>query len=69
MFLDSFFRSVLYHQNHLGPSIFNNMYKKNSIQEVFSFLNEKTNVREDLKIINSFHKIPFLKELARMVIH
>ena len=64
-FYDALFLDVLYNKNDLGPKLFTIMYCKNSIQKIFSFLNEETNLLEDLGIMNSFPKAPFNKALAK----
>lgn len=64
-FTDAIFLNVLFNQNSLGPSIFNDMYSKNPIQKIFSFLDEENSILGDLKIISSFKVFPFLKGLAQ----
>lgn len=61
MWLDSVFLEVLHHENQLGPSIFEAQYSKNSIQQIFKFLDGETSFAEDLKMTSSFDKMPFLK--------
>lgn len=68
-FYDAIFLDVLYNRNELGPRLFTIMYCKNSIQKIFSFLNEETNFLEDLGIMNSFPKAPFNKALMRKLYH
>lgn len=62
-FYDSVFLGVLQAQNELGPSLFNGMYAKNEIQKIFAFLDNETSLGEDLGIISSFPKEPFLRSL------
>lgn len=62
-FYDAILLTVLEQQNHLGPSIFADMFCNNSIQQIFKFLDEETSLLEDLSIINSFQYAPFLKGL------
>lgn len=66
--LDSILLDVLDKENHLGPAIFHTMYAKNSIQQIFSFLDGETSLAEDVKIIGSFEKRPFLKAAFRQMI-
>jgi lycopene beta-cyclase len=63
--LDSILLEVLDKENEIGPDIFADMYSKNSIQQIFSFLDGETSIKEDLQIIKSFDKLPFLKGLMR----
>jgi len=65
-FYDKVFLSVLQNENHLGAKLFEEMYSKNSIQSIFRFLDEKSNLMEELKIISRFSKAPFLRALWRV---
>jgi len=58
---DTIYLGVLSKYNDLGESIFETMYTKNTIQQIFKFLDEETNPLEEFKIINSFNPKPFLK--------
>lgn len=66
--LDSILLQVLHKENHLGPDIFHAMYAKNSIHQIFSFLDGETTMVEDIKIIGSFEKLPFLKGAFRQMV-
>lgn len=44
--------------------VFKSLFKNNSIEEVFRFLDEETNFYQDLKIMNSVPYLPFLKAIA-----
>lgn len=60
---DTIYLDVFSTYNELGESIFESMYSKNSIQQIFKFLDEETHLLEELKIINTFNPWPFLKAL------
>ncbi len=62
---DELFLSVLAHENHKGAKLFGQMYGQNSIQEIFAFLDEQSALFQELKIISSFEKAPFLRALKR----
>ncbi|MFK7979886.1 MAG: lycopene cyclase family protein [Saprospiraceae bacterium] len=62
-FYDSLYLDVLVNHNELGESIYTDMFDKNSIQQIFKFLDEETSLWEDFKIILSFKFSPFLKAL------
>ncbi|MEM9857414.1 MAG: lycopene cyclase family protein [Bacteroidota bacterium] len=66
-FYDALFLDVLYSKNEMGPDLFASMYQKNKIQKIFKFLNEKTSLLEDLKIMATFPKAPFTKALVGKV--
>ena len=62
-YYDSLFLNVLATDNAKGPDLFHTMYSKNNIQKVFQFLDEETNLLDDLAIMASFNPLPFLKSL------
>lgn len=62
---DDLFLRVLYHQNKLGNQLFSEMYNRNSIQSIFEFLDEESSITEEVKLINRFSKLPFLKALIK----
>lgn len=62
---DQIFLGVLKDQNHLMPDIFHSMYKKNSIQAIFRFLDGESSIAEDTRMIANLPKLPFLKSLLR----
>lgn len=64
-FYDKLFIKLLQNQNTIGPSIFEEMYKKNTTQDLFSFLDQETTLRQELKFISKLPYLPFLKELVR----
>ncbi|MEQ8241869.1 lycopene cyclase family protein [Fulvivirga sp.] len=67
LFYDSIFLKVLNDQNYLGESIFSDMYKKNDISSILSFLDEQTSIVEEIRIINKFQKTPFIKALLKNI--
>lgn len=64
---DRLFLDVLFNHNELGEQIFTDMYTKNHIGMIFSFLDEQTSIPEELRIINSFKKKPFTKALLKQI--
>ncbi|WP_018127641.1 lycopene cyclase family protein [Balneola vulgaris] len=46
-------------------AVFKDLFKNNSFDKVFSFLSEKTNFVEDLKIMSSVPSLPFLKAITQ----
>lgn len=62
-YYDTLLLDILTHKNHLGESIFAFMYQRNSIQKVFRFLDEETNVLEDFSIMATFNPIPFIQAM------
>ena len=62
-FYDMLLLDVLHRDNHRGRSVFESMFKKRSATLILKFLDDKTTFWEDLKIISSCPKLPFLRAL------
>lgn len=60
LLLDIFSRS-----NHLGNGIFKQLWSRNPAHRIFSFLDETTTLKDDLRIISSLKPGPFLKALVK----
>lgn len=60
-FYDSVLLHVLNDGKISGKEIFTGLFKKNSIDKVFRFLDNETSLREEVKIISSLPTLPFLK--------
>lgn len=56
---------VLYENNELGAAIFGKLFEKNSVQEIFKFLNEEGTIYSDLKVMMSMSKWLFIKATFR----
>ena len=61
LFYDHLLLIILIRWPNLGKKIFTALFQKNSIQAVFSFLDEKSTVSEEVKIFTSLPIVPFLK--------
>ena len=64
-FYDSLFVDVLFRENNLGYSLFGGMFSKVKPETVFRFLDEETTFAEDIEVILSCPKRPFVKALIR----
>ncbi len=62
---DAIFLDVLAERNDLGEKTFEKLYTRNSIQDIFRFLDEETSVSEDLKIMLSIYHPQFLRSFFR----
>lgn len=62
---DEIFLEVLTKENQFGEELFYRMYKNNSIQSIFRFLDEESSFLEDFKIILSLNSYPFIKGFLR----
>ena len=65
-FYDLLLLDILYRHNELGSSIFSSLFKKGNPALIFKFLDEETNLMEDLKVILKCPKVPFIKALFRV---
>ncbi|MDX1544185.1 MAG: lycopene cyclase family protein [Christiangramia sp.] len=62
---DSIFLDVLSRRNDLGERLFTKFYTKNSIEDIFRFLDEETSFSENLKIMFSLYHPEFVKSFFR----
>lgn len=60
-FYDSVLLKVLNDGSVSGKKVFTDLFKKNTTDKVFKFLDNETSVAEELKIISSLPTLPFLK--------
>ncbi|WP_298536640.1 lycopene cyclase family protein [uncultured Algibacter sp.] len=60
-FYDKVFLKVLKDENHKGEWIFQQFYRKNSVQTMFRFLDEESSFFEELKIMYSLFSWSFIK--------
>ena len=66
-YYDLIFLEVLDQQNELGSAIFSSLFKKGNPQLVLKFLNEETNIFEELQVMLKCPKIPFIKAVFRLI--
>jgi lycopene beta-cyclase len=66
-FYDLLLLDILYRNNELGNSIFSSLFKKGDPALIFKFLDEETNIMEDLRVILKCPKIPFIKALLQVI--
>lgn len=64
-FYDDIMLDVLYSDNDRGARVFHTLYKKNSIQNIFSFLDEETSFAQDLRIMLPMTSMPFLSSFFK----
>jgi len=62
---DAIFLDVLNRHNDLGEELFTKFYSKNSPQEIFRYLDEETNLTEELKIMFSLYDSEFVRSFFR----
>ena len=61
LFYDHLLLMILIKWPNLGKKIFTALFKNNTIQHIFSFLDEKSSISEEVKIFASLPIVPFLK--------
>ncbi|NBL65029.1 lycopene cyclase [Flavobacterium sp. NST-5] len=66
-FYDLLLLDILHHKNHLGNTIFSSMFKTAKPEKIFKFLDEETNIIEDLYVIWQCPKKPFLIALFNRI--
>ncbi|MDN3596698.1 lycopene cyclase family protein [Zunongwangia endophytica] len=62
---DRIFLDVLARRNEKGEQIFTNFYEKNSVEEIFAYLDEETSRKTDLKIMFSLFDPEFITSFFR----
>jgi len=62
---DAIFLDVLNRNNEQGEQLFSKFYSKNSPQEIFKYLDEETNISEELKIMFSLYDSEFVRSFLR----
>ncbi|WP_026837876.1 lycopene cyclase family protein [Gillisia sp. JM1] len=62
---DAIFLDVLNRNNELGEQLFTKFYSKNTPQEIFKYLDEETNIVEELKIMFSLYDSQFVRSFFR----
>lgn len=62
---DSILLEVLDKENEKGSRVFSKMFQHNSITTIFKFLDEETSLKEEIKLIFTLPKLPFLKAVFR----
>ena len=66
-FYDLLFLDVLSKHNDKGHSLFKRMFEKNKLETIFKFLDNKTNIIEELRLIMTFKKKWFIEALINRI--
>lgn len=67
-FYDLIFLDVLSHHNDEGAAVFSSMFRKANIKTIFKFLDEESNLFEDLRIISAVPAKRFIQAFFRRLI-
>ena len=65
LFYDMLLLDILYKNNHLGHDIFESMFKKRKASLILKFLENETNLWEELKIVTAPKPMPFIRALFK----
>ena len=68
-FYDLLMLDVLANHNHIGSKLFSKLFQRNSLKNIFRFLDEETSFIEDLRIMLSMPPLRFIKALFRRVLN
>jgi len=58
---------VLFKDNSIGARIFGTLFKKNSVQKIFKFLDEETSFAEDLRVMLTMPPLRFMVALVKRI--
>ncbi|TAF92257.1 MAG: hypothetical protein EAZ47_09060 [Bacteroidetes bacterium] len=64
---DSTLLGILDKKNHLGASIFESLFQRNSIKTLLKFLNNDSTFIQDIGIMNSVDKSLFIPSAVRHI--
>ncbi|MDT0687131.1 lycopene cyclase family protein [Autumnicola psychrophila] len=64
---DAIFLDVLARHNEKGDVIFSKLYSKNSMEEIFKYLDEETSFSEEMKIMFSLFGTEFIESFFRKI--
>lgn len=68
-FYDSLFLTIIRDKPQVIKAVFTKLFKYNSIKNVLLFLDEKSSLRQDIRIFARLPKMPFLKALVQYISH
>jgi len=68
-FYDLLMLDVLANHNHMGSKLFSKLFQRNSLKNIFRFLDEETSFIEDLRIMLSMPPLRFITALFRRVLN
>ena len=64
-FYDKLLLKILAYENNIGANIFYKIYKHTHPKLLFSFLDEETNIYQEIKLISKLPYLPFIKAIFR----
>ena len=67
LFYDMLLLDILHKNNHLGHDIFESMFKRRKACLILKFLENETNLWEELKIVTAPKPLPFIRALFKRI--
>jgi len=67
LFYDMLLLDILYENNHFGHEIFESMFKRRKASLILKFLENETNLWEELKIVTAPKPMPFIRALFKRI--
>ena len=67
-YYDIIFLDVLFQNNHMGKKLFTQMFQNNKAKTIFKFLDEKSTILEEIKIMANFSIGIFLKTIFKRLL-
>lgn len=67
-YYDIIFLDVLFQNNHMGKKLFTQMFQNNKAKTIFKFLDEKSTILEEIKIMANFSMGIFLKTIFKRLL-
>ncbi|QCK14153.1 lycopene cyclase family protein [Mangrovivirga cuniculi] len=68
-YYDMLLIDVLFDNNEKGAEIFSSLFRKNNPVKIFDFLDERTKISEEVKIMFSSPQMPFLKSMFKRIFY
>ncbi len=65
LFYDMLLLDILFEHNHYGHKIFESMFKKRKASLILKFLENETNIWEELQIVTAPRPLPFIRALFK----
>tara|TARA_B110000967_G_scaffold29812_1_gene28033 strand:+ start:1 stop:720 length:720 start_codon:yes stop_codon:yes gene_type:complete len=66
-YYDLLLLDILHEKNHLGSSIFSQLFKRTAVQKIFKFLDEETLLYEDLQVMLKMPPKNFIKAVFKRI--
>ena len=66
-FYDLLLLDILHEKNHLGSAIFSQLFKRTSTQQIFKFLDEETQLYEDLQVMLKMPPKNFIRAIFKRI--